>query len=106
MVTGDYDDDEEEEEEEEDGDEDSLEDDIHHEEIFQGVIDEVALTHPIVYDVYDLCAYVRQEKFAKFTVPVLKDICIYLDVPFKSKDRKDVLLSTITEVVHECSCFN
>lgn len=89
----------------EDEEEDSIEDDMQHKEIVQDVIDEVALTHPIMYDVYNLCTYVREDKLAKFTVPVLKDICNYLDVSFKSKDRKDVLLTTITDVVHECTCF-
>ena len=45
-VTDDSDEDDENEEEDEDNDEDSTEDDIHHEEIVQKVIDELALAHP------------------------------------------------------------
>jgi hypothetical protein len=101
----DNDDESEEEFDDDEEDEDPIEDDMYHDEIVQSVLDEVALTHPIMYDVYDLCSYVRQDKLHKFTVPMLKDMCIYLDVSFKSKDRKDALINTITEVVHECSCF-
>ncbi len=81
--------------EEEDEYDDSTEDDMHHEEIVQGIIDEAALAYPIMYDVYDLCSYVREDKLAKFTVPVLnpKIGMIFFSVP-------------ITHVVHECSCFN
>ena len=78
---------------------------MYHDDIVQGVMDEVALTHPIMYDVFDLCSYVREDKLSKFTIAMLKDICIHLDVCFKSRDRKDALLGNITEVVHECSCF-
>lgn len=99
-MTEDFDEDEDDDDEEED------QADMLHNEVLQNVITEVALTHPIMYDIYDLCTYVREDKLVKFTVPVLKDICGLLDISFKSKDRKDVLVTTITDVVHECSCFN
>ena len=50
------------------------------------------LTHPIVYDIYDLCDYVKEEKLNYFTVSTLKEICTFFELPFKSRDSKAVLM--------------
>ncbi len=66
QVTDDSGEDDENEEEDEDedeyDDEDSTEDDMHHEEIVQGIIDEVALARPIMYDdVYMTCVHMCEK---------------------------------------------
>ena len=68
------------------------------------IIRELAVEHPIIYDGYDICDHVKSGLISKFTVRILKDICEYFDVAFKSRDTKAILLSKITCMVKECSC--
>lgn len=65
---------------------------------------ELAVEHPIIYDGYDICDHVKSGLISKFTVKILKDICEYFDLTFKSRDTKAILLSKITCMVKECSC--
>ena len=61
----------------------------------ESVVTEIGLRHPIVYDVYDLCDYVKKDKLNYFTVSMLKEICTFFELPFKSRDSKAVLMSKI-----------
>ena len=63
----------------------------------ESVVTEIGSTHPIVYDMYDLCDFVKGEKLNYFTVSMLKEICTFLELPFKSRDSKAVLMSKIKE---------
>ena len=38
----------------------------------ESIVTEIGLTYPIVYDIYDLCDYVKKEKLNYFTVSMLK----------------------------------
>ena len=49
-------------------DEDKSEEELIDEE----VVAEIGSTHPIVYDTYDLCDYVKEEKLNYVTVPCLR----------------------------------
>ena len=49
----------------------SIEEQNENEEIFQEVVDEISLKHPIVYDVYNLCEYYANAKLAKFNMQML-----------------------------------
>ena len=49
----------------------------------ESVVTEIGLTHPIVYDIYDLCDYVKEEKWSYFTVSMLKEICTFFELAFK-----------------------
>ena len=53
----------------------------------ESVVTETGLTHPIVYDIYDLCDYVKEEKLNYFTVSMLKEICTFFELPFKWESR-------------------
>ena len=64
----------------------------------ESVVTEIGLTHPIVYDFYDLCDYVKKEKLNYFTVSMLKEICTFFELPFKSRDSKALLMSKIKEM--------
>ena len=64
----------------------------------------IGLKHLIVFDIYDLCEYYRKDKLAEFTVPMLKSMCSYLEIPFKSRDKKQVLLDILKGVISECKC--
>ena len=67
----------------------------------ESVVKEIGLTHPIVYDIYDLCDYVKKQKLNYFTVSMLKEICTFFELQFKSRDSKAVLMSKIKEMTHE-----
>ena len=71
------------------------EEEVSHMTTVESVITEIGLTYPIVYDIYDLCDYVKKEKMNYFTVSMLKEICTFFELPFKSRDSKAVLTSKI-----------
>ena len=86
-------------------DEESIdEEEVGHMTTVESVVTEIGLTHPIVYDIYDLCDYVKKEKLNYFTVSMLKEICTFYELPFKSRDSKAVLMSKIKEMTYECQC--
>ena len=64
-------------------DDKSDEEEVNHMTTVESVVTEIGLTHPIVYDIYDLCDYVKEEKLNYFTVFILKEICTFLELPFK-----------------------
>ena len=70
----------------------------------ESVVTEIGLTHPIVYDIYVFCDYVKGEKLKNFTVSMLKEICTFFKLPFKSRDSKAVLMSKKKEMTHYCQC--
>ena len=78
--------------------------DINHMTIVEEVINEIGLCHPIVYDIYDLCEYARKGKLSSFAVSMLKDICTFFEVPFRSKDTKVILISKVKQMISECPC--
>ena len=88
-----------------DTDEDCLDqEDLDHMNTVQTFVKEIGLSHPIFYDIYDLCDYARNEKLSSFTVSMLKENCTFYDVPFKSRDTKAVLVSKVKEITSECPC--
>ena len=80
------------------------EEEVNHMTTVESVVTETGLTHSIVYDIYDLCDYVKKEKLNYFTVSMLEEICTFFELPFKSRDSKAVLTSKIKEMAHECQC--
>ena len=44
---------------------------MNHMTTVESVVTEIGLTHPIVYDIYDLCDHVKEEKLNYFTVSIL-----------------------------------
>lgn len=68
------------------------------------VLEQLAVKHPIVYDVYDLCEYYEKGKISSFGVKMLKEICKHFDLSFKSNDRKQNLIASIELMVQECEC--
>ena len=89
---------------ESDGDSLMDQDDLSHMTTIESVVNEIGLSHPIVYDVHNLCNYVREGKLMAFTIPVLKKICPFFDLQFKSKDTKVVLISKVKLMTTECRC--
>ena len=69
---------------------------MNHMTAVESVVTEIGLMHPIVYDIYDLCDYVKKDKLNYFTVSVLKEIrAAFFELPFKSRDSKAVLMSKV-----------
>ena len=58
----------------------------------------------ITFDVYDHCEYYHQSKLSAFNVQMLKNILSHLEVPFKSKEKKSILISKLREVIEACNC--
>ena len=62
-------------------------------------------TQRFLFLTLDLCdSDVKEEKLNYFTVSMLKEICTFLELPFKSRDSKAVLMSITKEVTYECQC--
>ena len=78
--------------------------DTERQELLDEIADEVGLKHPITFDVYDLCEYYHQNKLSAFNVQMLKNILSHLEVPFKSNDKKSILISKLREVIGACKC--
>ena len=53
-------------------------------------IAEINVFHPIHYDVYDLCDMYEQKRLSVYKVAMLKEICAHFELPFKSKDKKQI----------------
>ena len=66
------------------------------------VIENLGLKHPIIFDVYNLCQYYHGNKLSSFNVSMLKDMCGYFEIPYKSRDLKGDLLAKVSELVNEC----
>ena len=67
---------------------------------------ELNVAHPIYYDAYDLCELHKQNKLLGFKVPMLKEICSHFELGFKSKDKKQDLINTISNMLDKCSCYS
>ena len=59
------------------------EEEVNHMTTVESVVTEIGLTHPIVYDIYDLCDYVKEEKLNYFAASMFKEICTFFQLPFK-----------------------
>jgi len=81
-----------------------LVEDTERQELLEEIADHVGLKHPVTFDVYDLCEYYHQGKLSAFNVQMLKNILSHLEVPFKSKDKKSILLSKLSVVIGACNC--
>ena len=71
---------------------------------YEAVLTDIDTTHPIIYDVYDLCQITDEKKLSSFTVKVLRDICTNFEIPYKYRDTKDVLIHKVIDMVSCCSC--
>ncbi|CAB4011593.1 Hypothetical predicted protein, partial [Paramuricea clavata] len=76
------------------------------EEFLSSIHNAIGLTHPIMYDNYNICKYFVDRKLNKFTVPLLKEMLTAFEVEYGASDRKPNLLLKIEELVKECSCFS
>jgi len=76
----------------------------HLRETREAVLGIVGLTHPILYDIYDLCRFTREARLPTFKMKMLKEICTHFDLPFQPRDTKADLVTKVKEMLSECSC--
>ena len=50
-------------------------------ELRSEVLQEVALSHPICYDRYNICKLIANSKLSIFAIQMLMDICEHFDIP-------------------------
>ena len=73
-------------------------------ELIESITHELGLKHPITFDTYDLCEYYHRKKLSDSNVPMLKNILCHLEINFKSKDKKQILVDKPKNVIGECEC--
>ncbi|KAK3700601.1 hypothetical protein QZH41_010510 [Actinostola sp. cb2023] len=73
-------------------------------ETSEAVLAVIGITHPVMYDVYDLCTMKAEQKLASFKVKMLMEICSYFELPYNYKDTKSVLIGKVTGMISDCSC--
>ncbi len=67
---------------------------------------ECQLTHPIVYDSYNLCNLVAKNSLKEFSVSLLRVICehFHIDVSAITAHLKAPYIALINDMVQSCSC--
>lgn len=75
-------------------------------EIANNVMEGLELQHPIIFDKYNICEIVCQSKLSKFSVGMLREICIALglDVSSITSKRKQPYMDILQELVDKCGC--
>lgn len=67
------------------------------------VIENLGLKHPIIFDVYNVFQYYHSNNLPSFNVSMLKDMCGYFEIPYKSRDPKRDLFAKVSELVKDVS---
>ena len=70
------------------------------------VAQEVSLQHPIIYNFHNVCDLITNSKMKKFTVLVLRQMCIYFDIDVSDIQvkMKQPYIDKLTALVQQCSC--
>jgi hypothetical protein len=68
------------------------------------ISNELNVAHPIYYDAYNLCELHKQDKLSGFKVPMPKEICSHFELGVKSKDKKQDLINTISNILDNSPC--
>ena len=70
------------------------------------IIQECQLSHPILYDTYNLCQLYATNKLTRFIISFLQDICTYfhLEIDSLPATRKAPYVGLINELIKSCTC--
>ena len=82
----------------------SLEEEQERCSLLEAVESQMGVTHPIIYDTYDLCECNKENRLNIFKIVMLKEICSTFDIAFKSRDTKGMLITKLKEMLDQCSC--
>ena len=86
----------------------AAEEEFAHENKRTVVLDEVALRHPIVFDVFNLCDMHGSSKLQQLSVAMLRSICKHFDnnVGDIKRRRKAPYLSSLGGFLESCDCHH
>ena len=70
------------------------------------IMEECQLTHPIMYDTYNVCQLYTEKRLAKLSVALLRHICLFFNMNIESLSqyRKAPYISLINNLVQSCTC--
>ena len=83
-----------------------LQEDVNRQDLIDKVNKQLNVSHPICYDTFDLCERYHSNTLQEFSVAMLKTICSHFEIPFKSRDKKKVLIDKLSEMITECECVS
>ena len=66
----------------------------------------IAVKHPPMYDVHNLCEMAYENKISSFKVKMLREICKHFEISFNTRDTKSALVQKLSEMVRDCSCMS
>ena len=77
--------------------------------LLEAVESQIGVTHPIIYDTYNLCEFNKQNQLNVFKIVMLREICNTFDIAYKFRDTKGRLIAKLKEMLDqrmtfECSC--
>ena len=54
----------------------------------EAVVAAIAVKHPLMYDVHNLCEMAYENKISSFKVKMLREICKHFEISFNTRDTK------------------
>ena len=84
----------------------AVEDQANYSSTRANVLENCQLTHPIVYDSFNLCNLNASNGFKKLNIGMLRLLCEYfdLDIAEISRSRKAPYIQLLSSLVQNCSC--
>ena len=75
-------------------------------ELRSEILQEVALTHPICYDCYDICEFIANSRFSNFSIQTLQKICEHFDIQITEikVKRKAAYIERLIVFGKKCTC--
>ena len=75
-------------------------------ELRSEILQEVALTHPICYDCYNICELIANSKLSNFAIQMLQKICQNFDIPITDikVKRKAPFIERLIDFGEKCTC--
>ena len=84
----------------------AIDEEMAHSSARDKIIQECQLSHPILYDTYNLCQLYATNKLTRFIISFLQDICTYFQLEIDSlpATRKAPYVGLINELIKPCTC--
>lgn len=84
----------------------AAEEEISSENVRSVVFNEIALTRPTIYDIFNLCDMYVSGKLRNLSLSMLRNICEHFDIEIGDiKGRKKApYLSLLGELIESCDC--
>ena len=67
---------------------------------------EIKVSHAICYDTYDLCERYHNNTLQKFNMVLLRAICSHFEIPVKLRDKKQILIDRLSDVISDYQCVS